>query len=240
MAVLCSGSLAMGQGLGLSGRVLIHVNGGVQSGDQSFRRTLVFRAYGEDARFDEEHRSQGGGMLDVGGSVALWRQLSVGVSYTQLSNTDTTTINGRVPNPVTANAPRTIASQEVGLAHEERGTHLFVAWSVPIDDVLTLSLFAGPSFLNLTQGVVTGVEVAEVGGPPWSEVSVGEIATGEFKKNTVGAHAGVDVRYMLTPRLGVGGFVRFGSGSIDGASTGGDRPLNVGGLQGGGGLRFRF
>ncbi len=234
------GQVSNRQGGASPHRYVIHVNGGLQSGNEEFRRTFEFRSYGEDARFDEAHRSESGGLFDIGGSVAVWTELSVGVSYTQLSKADTTVLTGRVPHPTATNAPRTIDPQTVSLAHQERAAHVFAAWAVPLDEKMTLSLFGGPSFFGLTQGVVTGVDLSEVGGPPWPEVRVGGVSSGDFKKNGVGMHAGVDIRYMFTERVGIGGFVRYTKASVDLASAEGNRPLNVGGIQSGGGLRVRF
>ena len=245
LAVVLIGRPAVGQVSSRQGgivrnRVVLHVNGGLQWGEEAFRRTFGFRAYGEDARFDEAHQSTGGGLLDVGGSWTIWTQLSLGASYTQLSKADSTVLTGRVPHPTSTNAPRTIDPQTLALVHQERATHVFAAWAVPLDEKMTLSLFGGPSFFALTQGVVTGVHLSEIGGPPWPEVRVGDVSSGEFKKNGVGVHAGVDFRYMFTRWLGIGGFVRYSKASVDLVSAEGNRPLDVGGVQSGGGLRVRF
>ena len=45
---------------------------------------------------------------------------------------------------------------------------------------------------------------------------------------------------MVTPNFGLGGFLRFAQGSVDMPSSGGDQPLDIGGLQAGGGVRLRF
>ena len=224
----------------LRGRFSVHVNGGFQSGTDTVRRTFLFRAYGEDARFDENHETKNGNLLDLGGSIQVWEQLRVGASYSQLTKADSTRLTGTVPNPLAINAPRTIDPQTLSLAHEEKATHLYAAWVVPINDKLDVAILGGPSFFNLTQGIVSGVSIREVSGPPWAQVSVEDVTSGEFKKNGVGIHVGADVSYMVTPNFGLGGFLRFAQGSIDVPSSGGDRPLNVGGIQAGGGVRLRF
>jgi hypothetical protein len=47
----------------------------------------------------------------------------------------------------------------------------------------------------------------------------------------------VDVAYTLTPRYGVGGYVRYAGGTVDLPSMAG---AHVGGAQAGGGIRLRF
>jgi hypothetical protein len=95
----------------------------------------------------------------------------------------------------------------------------------------------GPSYFSVTQGVVTGVSISEEGGAPFGTVSVDRIGSGNLVKNAWGAHVGVDVSYMLMPTIGVGGFVRFSRGNT---SLPIDDTLAAGGLQSGGGVRFRF
>ena len=237
---VASATPALAQRDDLKGRFSVHVNGGFQSGTDTVRRTFVFRAYGEDARFDENHETQTGNLLNLGGSLRVWEQLRVGASYSQLTKADSTQLTGTVPNPIAINAPRMIDQQTLSLAHEQRATHLYVAWVVPINDKLDVAVLGGPSFFSLTQGIVSGVSLREVSGPPWPQVASDGVTTGEFKKNGIGVHVGADVSYMVTPNFGLGGFLRFAQGSIDVPSLGGDRPLNVGGIQTGGGVRLRF
>ena len=224
----------------LKGRFAVHANGGYQSGRDTVRRTFSFRAYGEDARFEERHETKGSGLFDVGGSLRVWEELRVGASFSQLTKSDSTRLTGSVPNPIAVNAPRAIDSQQLSLRHEQRTTHLYVAWVVPILNKLDVAIFGGPTFFNLTQGVVTGVEIDEVDGPPWAQVGIGGVTSGEFKKNTIGLHVGADASYMVTPNFGLGGFLRFAQGSVDMPSSAGDQPLDIGGLQAGGGVRLRF
>ena len=239
-SLVCLASPASAQFDILEGRLWVHLNGGYQVGKDTVRRTFSFRAYGEDARFEESHQTKDGGLFDVGGSLRVWEQLRVGASYSQLTKSDSTRLTGSVPNPIAVNAARAIDPQDLALVHEQRATHLYAAWVVPVLDKLDVTIFGGPSFFNLRQGLVTGVEITEVGGPPWPQVEVAGVTLGEFKKNGVGLHVGADVSYMVTPNFGLGGFFRFAQGSIDMPSADGGQPLNVGGLQTGGGVRVRF
>ena len=118
---------ALAQWGDLRGRFSVHVNGGFQSGSDTVRRTFVFRAYGEDARFEENHETQSSGILDLGGSIQVWEQLRVGASYSQLTQVDSTRLTGTVPNPIAINVPRTVDPRTLSLAHEEKATHLYAA-----------------------------------------------------------------------------------------------------------------
>ena len=227
----------------LTGKFTIHLNGGYQSRSYRMTDTFGFRAYGEDARFTTATETAGGGLLDIGGSLLVWRELSVGGSYTQLTGSSSATVTGTVPHPIEFGNPRAITSQTLSLTHQERAGHVFGAWRVPVRQVehLDVSIFGGVSLFNVTQGVVTNVTVSEAGGPPFSAVTVGQVQTGEHRKNGVGGHVGVDVTYMFSDYVGAGFLARFAGGSVDlPAVTAGTVSLSVGGLQTGGGLRVRF
>jgi hypothetical protein len=57
-----------------------------------------------------------------------------------------------------------------------------------------------------------------------------------------GAHFGGDVSWFFTGVVGVGGFARYSTGSVEFTDPISDKPvtLKTGGLQAGGGLRLRF
>ena len=54
-----------------------------------------------------------------------------------------------------------------------------------------------------------------------------------------GGHVGADVAYMVTSVFGLGGFVRFATGSVDIPIATAPVPVDVGGVQTGG-IRIRF
>ena len=240
--VLFGSSPALAQWETLQGRFSVHLDGAYQSGSEELRQTLSSRAYGEDAQFQVVHEITDAGHLDAGGDVRLWRQLVVGASYSQLSKSDATVVTGTVPHPILFNADRTIDTHALALSHRERATHIYAAWRVQIGqgDRLDVSIFAGPSYFNVTQSLVTDVGVEEAGGPPFAAVQVTQISAAEHTRNVWGGHVGVDVTYMPATFVGVGGFVRFSGGSVDLPSSSGTASLTVGGLQAGGGLRLRF
>ena len=218
-----------------------HVNGAAQGGSRSMTEDLGFRAYDEDAQLQSTHVIDGAGMIDAGGSLQLWRDLSVGASYAQLATSDATSLTGRVPHPIQHGAFRELPLQALSFNHRQRVTHVFVAWRFPIVERIEVSFFAGPSLYNVSQGVVTNVTIREAGGPPFETVRVDLVQAGEHRRNAVGGHVGVDVSYMPTRHVGVGFIVRYATATVDlpAARTGG-LSLPVGGAEVGGGLRFRF
>ena len=225
----------------LRGRLAFHVNFGYQLGSEELRQRLELRAYGEDARFLTTHDTLGGPVVDLGGSLHVWQRLSVGASYAQTMGSDTAAVTGTVPHPIRFGSDRTIAAQTLDLTREERSAHIHVAWLIDLPiEKLDVRVMGGPSYFNLTQDVVTGVVVSEAGGPPFESVNVDRIATGGLIRNGWGGHAGVDVSYMFMPAAGVGGFVRFARGTVNLPVGDTSVSVTVGGVQVGGGARFRF
>ncbi|MCY4660072.1 MAG: hypothetical protein OXF93_09720 [Acidobacteria bacterium] len=224
-----------------TGRFSGHVNGAAQGGSRSMTDSLGFRAYGEDAQVQSMHVVRGAGMIDAGGSLRLWRDLSVGASYAQSATSDATTLTGAVPHPLRRGAFRELPLHELSFPHRQRVTHVFFGWRFPVVDRLDVSLFAGPSLYSVTQGVVTNVTVREAGGPPFETVRVDLVQAGEHRRNAVGGHVGLDVTYMPTRHVGVGFVVRYATATVDlPAARTGRLFLPAGGAEVGGGLRFRF
>ena len=224
---------------GLRGRFALHVNFGYQFGSNELREEIEFRAYGETARFLASHDITGGEEVDVGGFVQVWEQLSVGATFSQTERTDTTAVTGTVPHPLQFGLDRSIA-EVVNLSRREKVTHFHIAWLIPLPQVekLDIRVMAGPTYFNVTQSSVTGVNVSETG-PPFETVDV-DAVTGELVKNGWGGHIGADISYMVHTYVGVGGFVRFTGGSVDLPKGDTAVTTNVGGFQTGGGVRFRF
>ena len=92
----------------------------------------------------------------------------------------------------------------------------------------------GPSLVEVTQGVVTGLELSEVAAP-YTTIRVDAVTASEQVVNSVTGHLGVDATYMITPQIGAGLFLRHVGGSADIPTLGGDVSVDVGGVQTGGG-----
>ena len=240
--VVAASASVSAQSGNLRGRVAVHVNAAFQASPDELRQALSFRAYSEDAQFQASHGFKRSVLVDAGGHIRVWRQLSVGASYTELNDSDSTVVTGTVPHPILFNSERSIAPETLSLTHRERATHIQVAWvfQPPNNERLNITVSGGPSYFNVTQVVVTDIRVSEAGGPPFAAVSVDQVSTADVTRNAWGTNIGADVAYMLTDYVGVGGFVRFSRATVDVSASGSGLSLDVGGVQAGGGLRFRF
>ena len=61
------------QATDVTGRIFFHLNGTSQTGIGEFRESLPFTIYSEQASFDSVHDVGGGGGIDVGGHIGVWR-----------------------------------------------------------------------------------------------------------------------------------------------------------------------
>ena len=221
-------------------RFAFHSNFGYQFGVDETSDEIEFRAYGETGQLLAAHELVDKRRLDFGGFVQIWEQMSIGATYTQTERTDTTTVTGFVPHPIEYGRNRSIA-EVVDRPSRERATHFHIAWLITLPNIekLDIRVMAGPSYFNVTQGVVSGITISEAGAS-FDSVLVNEVVTGDIVKNGLGGHIGVDLSYMVHPYIGLGGFVRFTGGSVDLPKGDTTVSTSIGGFQGGGGVRFRF
>ena len=218
----------------------IQFNGALQLGGQEFEERVTFTAYDEQALFEGSHvRDRSAWSFDVGASLRVWRRLALGATYTQFTHTDLTAVTGRVPHPFFSDQFRQAPAQLLQLEHRERMTHLQILWTQPVWDRLDVTFSIGPSLVEVTQEVVTGIELSEVA-PPYTTIRVDAVAASDQVVNSVTGHLGVDATYMITPQIGAGYFLRYVGGSADIPTLGGDVSVDVGGVQTGGGIRVRF
>ena len=224
----------------LLGRLSVHVNGSYQAATRRYQKSSGFSTYGEEAMFVTRQEFAGGAHIDVGGTVRLWRELSLGADYTEVRNPGTALVSGTVPHPLQRDRDRSAPPGTVALPHRERATHVRVGWRFALRDGLDLMFSAGPTYFNLHQGGVTNLTVREVGGPGFDDIDL-QVGTAERTANGIGFNVRVDTTFMLTRWFGVGYFARLATGSI-GVEPSPWSPdvYYVGGFQTGVGLRIRF
>ncbi len=218
----------------------VSVNFGYQVGDQSFSETLPSATiYGETAMYGVNHESGVGGFFDISGGVRVWRNLAAGLGVTRFSTASGATVTGSIPHPLFLNQLRTATFARSDLNHTETGIHLQAVWVVPVTDQISVSVFGGPSFFSVEQGLITSVTFAEIEAP-FFEVAITGASTSIVSERAVGGNVGVDITYLVVEQLGGGFFVRYAGASLDVPAGGGAQAIDVGGVQFGIGLRARF
>lgn len=213
-------------------KAFANVTGGVQGGSHTLSTDTTFDLYDEKGHVTSSQKIDGGGFFDISAGYKVWKNLAVGLGYSHTGSKADAVIAAAVPDPGVYDRPRAVTASAGGLKHAENAVHVAGTWMVPVTDKIDVGVSAGPSFFSVTQGLPGGVAVTEPG------PRVSSVVTRNAKKSAVGVNLGVDVTYLLTKRVGVGGLARYTRASADiaGASDG----LTVGGFQIGGGVRLRF
>jgi len=140
------------------------------------------------------------------------------------------TIVASIPDPLVTGKFKTVTVTATDLKQTNVGVDFQVVWTQPITDRIHLSVFGGPSIIHVSQDIGT-VQVAS-GSQNVTPGSKHESATTGKAGNV-----GVDGIYEVTPRFGVGAFVRYAGGKADLPSVSG---VTVGGVQVGGRLQVWF
>ena len=208
----------------------LNVDVGAQPQRQSITLSSSFPLYDETASVTATQRIRNGGVFDVSGGVRIARNIAAGVGYSQFGRTGTGSFTASIPSPAFFDRPVTVAGDASDLVHKERTIHGRISYFVPVSDSFNVSVSGGPSYIQVKQGLATGITVT----PGTQKVTVTKV---EQSGHTIGANGGIDGNYMLRSSLGIGVWVRYTYGKLDLDDVKG---MKVGGLQGGLGLRARF
>ena len=221
------------------GRVFISVNGGLQASSTDFTDNIVFTEFLEEGDLDAAYSIDSGTVIDIGGGFKLLDNLGIGVGFSRFDTSNDAAVDARIPHPFFYDRPRSIAGSATNLTRRETAVHIQVRWFTSVLDQVDLSLFGGPTFFNLTQGLVTAVDFSHT--YPFDEASFTSADTGDQVASAVGFHVGADVGYFFSRYVGVGALVRFSGATVDLVSEdGGTISIDTGGFHVAGGLRLRF
>jgi hypothetical protein len=227
-------------------RFFFSVNMGGQNKEQSFSDSSTFSIYNESGALATAHSIGGGTLFDVGAGVRLWKGLGVGIAYSTVKNFNPASASVRVPHPVIFGQSRTAEATVEDLEHSQNAVHLQLMWMVPLTRKFHLTAMVGPTFFTVRQTVATVAAPQDIVDPaPFNNLSIRTVSLTDVKDSPVGFNIGADATYLIVSikgiGIGVGGFVRFSSASLDlPTEATGDAKLKAGGPQGGAGLRLRF
>jgi hypothetical protein len=239
-------------------RFFLNITLGGQWKEQTFTDSSSFTIYAEPTGAVAAAHSIGGGTLfDIAVGARVWRSLSVGLAYSTIDNVNDAAVTVRVPHPLIFAQPRTASATAPELEHSENAVHLQFIWTIPLNEKIDLTAFAGPSFFTVRQTVASVQAPQDIADPaPFDNISIRNVSLTDVKDSPVGVNIGVDGTYWIRTiqgvgqaigmdgiRIGVGGFLRYAGASLDLDVPAGitrDTELKTGGPQGGIGLRVRF
>ena len=223
-------------------RGALSISGGLQTATSGFSDSVRFdRAlFGpEQGTLDTRYPGSDDALFDVGGSVRVWRNLAVGANVSWLTRETDADVAGQLPHPFWFDRPRSVSGTATGLARTETAVHVQALWVVPVGRSVAVTLFGGPTWFNAAQDLVSDISYEQA--YPFDAATYSGANVGERSASAIGAHAGADVAYYFSDRIGVGGMVRFSRGSVEFDSADGRTVVSdVGGVHTSGGLRIRF
>ena len=223
-------------------RGFLSVGGGIQSAAQDFSQRTAFShaLFGpEEGSFEADYPLADDTLFDAAAGVRVWRYLAVGAGVSRASRETDASIAARLPHPFWFDRPRAISGSAAGLARAETALHVQAQVMIPVARSFTVTLFGGPTWFNVTQDLVTGVNFDQA--YPYGSASFSGAVTAEQSASAIGAHVGADAAYYFSSAVGVGATVRYSRGAVEfEAPDGGVIESTAGGVQTSGGLRIRF
>jgi opacity protein-like surface antigen len=244
-ALLAGGSQAHAQTLNWEDQGYFGVNIGFQPQARTFTETTTPLVYGENATITVPHSIGARGFFDASGGIRVWKHFGIGVGYSLLKATETTTITALVPNPIVFNSLRQATASTGDLTHTESVIHVQLVWMMPVSEKLHVAAILGPSFFMVKQDLVSSLTTTEGAPPLFPTVTIASVQTQQQSKNSPAVTVGADIAYFMAERWGLGGFVRYSrlsGGNIEVPTPDGQGAIAVaaGGTQVGVGLRVRF
>ena len=222
-----------------SDRGFISINGGFRVNSSDFQDGATFRANAEEGRFDTDYTVTSGPVFDVSGGVLVKPTLGVGAGLSRYRRSTPIAFVGSVPHPYFFNRSRSVSGEVAGLKREELAVHVQARGVFPVSRALQVTLFGGPSYFRITQGVVTGFAYGDT--YPYDEASFQSAETANATQWAFGFNAGGDVAIFFTSRIGVGFSAQYAGATVDlPSASGGTTDVKAGGVSTGAGLRLRF
>jgi hypothetical protein len=225
-------------------RVLIDANVAMPSSASDFSDAFTYKhpysanIPGEEASVETRFKIPRAALFEGGVLVRVYRNVSAGVGFYQTSNTNDLTIGARIPHPFFVGRHRQVEGT-TPVRHEQSGIHMNAAYVVPATRRLYVAVSGGPTYFTVTQRVVKSVAITEA--YPFDAATFAGADVEPVKSSGWGFNGGVDVGWMFTRNIGVGGLLRYSRATLSLAPSNRD-PLDivVGGLHAGAGARVAF
>jgi opacity protein-like surface antigen len=220
-------------------RIFVSADGGGQFASAGFTSQTTFSLYAETATIVATFPDASGAAAAVRGSVRVWRGLGLGAGATGFWSTRPAEITASLPHPFFFDRERSVEGTATGLSRDEKMVAVEGSWVFPVTARMDVQVFAGPAFFSVRADIPTGVQFTE--SYPYDEAAFGSATSASVSGSATGFTLGGDVTYLFTPSIGIGGHLRFSRATATLTPPGGQASsVELGGVQAGGGLRFRF
>jgi hypothetical protein len=220
------------------GRGFAVVSAGAQLAAPGYTSSSVFTVHAEDATLDADATIGVGPVFGARGGVRVWKNLALGGGVELVRTSQSLSVSGRLPHPFQFNQYREVEGTADGLDRVEAMVAFEVSWLVALSRRLDMFVFGGPAYINVRQDMATRIQFTE--SYPYDTATFTGIETASVSGGGVGLTGGVDVSYLLSTHVGVGGELRYSYASA--TLTPSEQPSTValGGLQLAVGARILF
>ena len=220
------------------GRGFAVVSAGAQLAAPGYTSSSVFTVHAEDATLDADATIGVGPVFGARGGVRVWKNLALGGGVELVRTSQSLSVSGRLPHPFQFDQYREVEGTADGLDRVEAMVAFEVSWLVALSRRLDMFVFGGPAYIGVTQDMATRIQFTE--SYPYDTATFTGIETASVSGGGVGVTGGVDVSYLLSKHVGVGGELRYSYATT--TLTPSEQPSTValGGLQVAVGARILF
>jgi len=220
------------------GRGFAVVSAGAQLAAPGYTSTALFKVHAENATLNADASIGAGPVFGARGGVRVWKNLAVGAGLELASTSQTLDVTGRLPHPFQFNQFREIEGTASGLDRAEALVAFEVSWYVALARRVDMFVFGGPAYINVQQDMATRIRFTE--SYPYDTATFAGVETASVSGGGFGVTAGVDISYLMTKHVGIGGEVRYSYASTTLKPAEQPAKVGLGGLQAAFGARVLF
>ena len=220
------------------GRGFAVLSGGAQLAAPGYSSASTFTVHAEDATLDAEASIGIGPAFGARAGVRVWKNLAIGGGIELVKTSQSLIVTGRLPHPFQFNQYREVEGTADGLDRVEAMVAFEVSWLVALSRRIDMFVFGGPAYINVTQDMATRIQFTE--SYPYDDATFTGVETASVSGGGLGVTGGVDVAYLLTTHVGVGGGLRYTYASATLKPSGQPSTVALGGLQVTAGARVLF
>lgn len=213
-----------------SGGTFLSIGLGAQGPIRTFSHSSTFVSFNETGTVDGNQNVGRGFVVDVTGGFQFSDHAGVAIGLWTASAKGDAAATASIPDPLFYGRFTTVSMDASDLKQLSVGLNLQFVWTMPVAARIDLALFGGPTVIYVRQEI--GSIAVE---PNTANASLSVVR--ESKTTAKAGNAGVDLRYRISEHYGADVFVRYAGGQADLPSA---QNLDVGGVQIGGGVRYRF
>jgi hypothetical protein len=211
------------------GRGFAVIGAGLQVVGPGYTSTATFKVHAEDASLNADASIGVGPVFAAHGGVRVWKNLALGGGFAVASTSQSLAVTGRLPHPFQFNQFRQVEGSADGLARLETMVAFEASWLMAVTRRIDMFVFGGPAYIRVRQDMATKLKFTE--SYPYDSATFTGVETASLSGGALGVTAGVDVSYLLTKRLGVGGELRYSYAKTTLTPSAQPSHVPLGGLQ---------